>query len=90
MYKLFMSDRVIDVLVLNNNHSEFRVVMSATISAYIRCSIRLYLQLFEGGLLSYLWAVLTSITIPVVLMFYPLMEQYLLVLPFLSYICSVH
>jgi hypothetical protein len=30
-------------------------------------------------------AVLTSITIPVVLMFCPLMEQYSIVLPFLLY-----
>jgi hypothetical protein len=28
--------------------------MSITISAYKRCSVRLYLQLFEGGLMSYL------------------------------------
>jgi hypothetical protein len=34
--------------------------------------------------------ILTSITIPVVLMCCPLMEQYLLVLPFLSYRFSVH
>jgi hypothetical protein len=33
---------------------------------------------------------LVSITIPVVLMFCPLMEQYSLVLPVLSYRCSVH
>jgi hypothetical protein len=33
-------------------------------------------------------AVLTSITIPVVLMFCPLMKQYSLVLPFLLYRCS--
>jgi H+/Cl- antiporter ClcA len=32
----------------------------------------------------------TSITIPVVLMFCPLMKQYSLVLPFLLYRCSVH
>ena len=34
--------------------SEFRVVMSVMISAYKRCSIRLYLQLFAVGLMSYL------------------------------------
>ena len=34
--------------------SEFRVVMSVTISAYKLCSVRLYLQLFVGGLMSYL------------------------------------
>ena len=34
--------------------SEFRVVMSVTISAYKRCSVRLYLQLFVGWLMSYL------------------------------------
>jgi hypothetical protein len=34
--------------------SGFRVVMSLTISGYKRCSIRLYLQLFVGGLMSYL------------------------------------
>jgi hypothetical protein len=33
-------------------------------------------------------AVLTSITIPVVLMFCPLAEQYFLVLPFLLYCCT--
>jgi hypothetical protein len=35
-------------------HSEFRVVMSVTISALKRYSVRLYLQLFVGGLMSYL------------------------------------
>ena len=34
--------------------SEFRVVMSVTISAYKRCSVRPYLQLFVGGFMSYL------------------------------------
>ena len=34
--------------------SEFRVVMSATISAYKRSSARLYLLLFVGGRMSYL------------------------------------
>ena len=34
--------------------SEFRVVMFVTISAYKLCSVRLYLQLFVGGLMSYL------------------------------------
>ena len=34
--------------------SELRVVMSVTISAKKRCSVRLYLQLFVGGLMSYL------------------------------------
>jgi len=33
---------------------EFRVVMSATISVCIRCSVRLYLLLFVGRLMSYL------------------------------------
>jgi hypothetical protein len=30
----------------------FRVVMSVTISVYKLCSVRLYLQLFVGGLMS--------------------------------------
>jgi hypothetical protein len=34
--------------------SEFHVVMSVTISALKRCSVRLYLQLFIGGLMPYL------------------------------------
>ena len=34
--------------------SEFRVVMSVTISASTRCSVRLYLQLFVAGNMSYL------------------------------------
>jgi hypothetical protein len=34
--------------------SEFRVVMSVTISACKRCSVRFYLQLFVGALMSYL------------------------------------
>ena len=34
--------------------SEFRVVMSVTISAYTRYSVRLYLQLCVVGLMSYL------------------------------------
>jgi hypothetical protein len=34
--------------------SEFCVAMSVTISALIQCSIRLYLQLFVVGLMSYL------------------------------------
>jgi hypothetical protein len=34
--------------------SELCVVMSVTISAYNRCSVRLYLQLFVGGSMSYL------------------------------------
>ena len=33
---------------------EFRVVMSVTISAYKRCSVPLYRQLFVGGFMSYL------------------------------------
>ena len=33
-------------------YSEFCVVKSVTISAYKRCSVRLYLQLFVGGLVS--------------------------------------
>jgi hypothetical protein len=33
--------------------SEFRVVLSVTISAYQRCSVRLYLQLFVGWSMSY-------------------------------------
>jgi len=32
--------------------SEFRVVMSVMISVLKRCSVRLYLQLFVGGLMS--------------------------------------
>jgi hypothetical protein len=32
----------------------FRVVMSVTISTLKRCSVRLYLHLFVGGLMSYL------------------------------------
>ena len=34
--------------------SDFRVVMSVTISAWKRCSVRLHLQLFVGGRISYL------------------------------------
>ena len=34
--------------------SEFRDVMSVTISALKRCLVRLYLQLFVGGLMLYL------------------------------------
>ena len=34
--------------------SEFRVVMSATMSTYKRCSFHLYLQLFVGRFMSYL------------------------------------
>jgi len=34
--------------------SEFHVVMSVTISAYKRCSVHFYLQLFVWGLMSYL------------------------------------
>ena len=34
--------------------SEFRVVMPATIFAYKLCSVRIYLQLFIGGFMSYL------------------------------------
>jgi hypothetical protein len=34
--------------------SEFRVVISATFFAYKRCSVRHFLQLFVGGLVSYL------------------------------------
>jgi len=34
--------------------SAFRVVMSVTISTLKRCSVRLYLQLFVGGLMPYL------------------------------------
>ena len=33
--------------------SEFPVVISVTIFAFKRCSVRLYLQLFVGGLMSY-------------------------------------
>ena len=35
--------------------SEFRVVLSTTISAWQLCSVRLYLQLFVGGLMTYLY-----------------------------------
>jgi hypothetical protein len=34
--------------------SKFLVVMSVTMFAYKRCSVRLYLQLLVGGLMSYL------------------------------------
>ena len=34
--------------------SEFRVAMSVTFSALKLCSVRLYLQLFVGGLMPYL------------------------------------
>ena len=34
--------------------SEFRVVLSVEISAKKRCSVRLYLKLFAGGLVFYL------------------------------------
>ena len=33
---------------------EFRVMISVTISAYKRCSVRIYLQFFVGGRMSYL------------------------------------
>jgi len=33
--------------------SMFRVVMFVAISPYKRCSVRLYLKLFVGGLMSY-------------------------------------
>ena len=36
------------------SRSEFRFVMSSTISVYKRCSVLFYLQLFVGGLMSYL------------------------------------
>jgi hypothetical protein len=35
--------------------SEFRVVMYAALSAYKRCSVCLFLQLFVEGLVSYLY-----------------------------------
>jgi len=34
--------------------SEFRVAMSVTIPAQKRCSVRLYLQFFVEGIISYL------------------------------------
>ena len=34
--------------------SEFRIVVSVIISAYKQCSVRIYLQLFVGGIMSYL------------------------------------
>ena len=37
--------------------SVFRVVMSATISACKRCSIRLYIQLFVGGAMSLFYVI---------------------------------
>jgi hypothetical protein len=40
--------------VLSYYVSEFSVVMSVTISAWNRCSVRLCLQFFVGGLMSYL------------------------------------
>ena len=42
------------VVLILSLRSEFRVVMSVTISALKRCSVRLYLQLFVGGFMSYL------------------------------------
>ena len=39
---------------LHTTRSEFRVVMSIAISAHNHCSVRLYLQLFVGGLVYYL------------------------------------
>ena len=41
-------------LVLCIVRSEFHVVMSVAISAYKRCSVRIYIQLFVGGLMFYL------------------------------------
>ena len=35
-------------------HSEFPVVMSVSISALKRCSVRLYFQLFVGGFMYYI------------------------------------
>jgi hypothetical protein len=40
--------------------SEFRVVMSVTISAYKLCSVRLSLQLFVRGLMSCLHIVVSN------------------------------
>jgi len=35
-------------------------MMPATTSAYTRCTVRLYPQMFVGGLMSYLWLVVYS------------------------------
>jgi len=37
-----------------SSRSEFNVVISITISPYLRCLVRLYFRLFVGGLMSYL------------------------------------
>jgi hypothetical protein len=50
-----------EVLCLSNKHTQasyvcvFCVVLSVTISTLKRCSVRLYLQLSVGGLMSYLY-----------------------------------
>ena len=46
MYSFFVMSYYVSL------RSEFRVVISVTIFAYKRCSVRLYLQLFVGGLMS--------------------------------------
>jgi hypothetical protein len=56
------------------------VILMSTPSLVVRTSVQQ-----DTDVLSTNGAVLTSIAIPVVLMFCPLMEQYLLVLPFLLY-----
>ena len=52
--------------------SGLRVVMSVTISSYKRCSVRLNLQLFVGGIMSYLryLCIVVSITNCVLFLFY--------------------
>jgi hypothetical protein len=52
-------DRKSSITSRNNRQSmylrsEFRVVMSVAISAQKLCSVRHYLQLFVGGIMSYL------------------------------------
>jgi len=49
---MYQANRGHNIIVLSYYvflRSEFRVVMSVTISALERCSVRLYLQLFVGG-----------------------------------------
>jgi len=41
-------------MVIAKYYVHLRAVMSATVSAKKQCSSRLYLQLFVGGLMSYL------------------------------------
>ena len=56
MFNVFADHLVkeMDEWLFKKIRSEFRVLMSVAISEYKRCSVRLYLQLFVGGRMSYL------------------------------------